>query len=139
MIRSICITLLTVLLIVPVAHSDGNSNHSELLAKYYRLAKPKGEGPFPAVILVPGCSGFNFKFAPSFYNDLQNKLSELGFATLRVNYLAARNIESCMGLTSTSAGSDICIAADYLNKHLSRKGLLTLLDGRLEGLLYLEH
>jgi len=134
MIRIICIALLTVLVFVPVTHSDENTNHSELLAKYYHLEKPKGEGPFPAVMLVPGCTGFNFSKAPNFYKNVQNKLVELGFATLRVDYHAVRNIETCMETTTTSAGNDICIAADYLNKQtFVKKGAINVIGWSFGG------
>lgn len=134
MIRLICIALFTVLVFVPVTHSDENTNHSELLAKYYHLEKPKGEGPFPAVMLVPGCHGFNSRLVPSFYKNIQNKLVELGFATLRVDYIAARNIESCMGTNTTSAGNDICIAADYLNQQtFVKKGSVNVIGWSFGG------
>ena len=116
MIRLFLTVIFIIFTVVPAIDADDNANHRDALSKHYRLEKPDGEGPFPAVILVSGCSGFSPKFAPNHYNDVQNKLVELGFTTLRVDYLAARNIESCMQLTASAAGGDIGIAADYLNK-----------------------
>ena len=29
------------------------------IADFYELAKPAGDGPFPAVVLAPGCGGFH--------------------------------------------------------------------------------
>ena len=134
MIRSIFIAILAFLVFVPVAQSDENTNHRELLSKHYRLEKPDGEGPFPAVMLVPACSSFNNSKAPNFYKNVQNKLVELGFVTLRVDYIAARNIESCMGTNTTSAGNDICIAADYLNQQtFVKKGAVNVIGWSFGG------
>ena len=32
------------------------------LEEHYTIKKPDGTGPFPAVMLVPGCSGFHAEF-----------------------------------------------------------------------------
>jgi hypothetical protein len=69
-----------------------SAEHRELLSKHYRLEKPDGAGPFPAVILVPGCSGFEADFQKEFYDSMQNQLVKSEFVTLRVNYQAARNV-----------------------------------------------
>jgi dienelactone hydrolase len=65
--------------------------------------------------MVPGCSGF--EFATGHYDSVQSRLVGLGFVTLRVNYLAARNITSCtMGVSPEDVAGDIRIAADYLRQ-----------------------
>ena len=84
-----------VVVIVPLiafAQTADNTEHKERLSKHYRLEKPKGAGPFPAVMMVPGCSGFEYASAKEAYNSGQKRLVELGFVTLRVDYLAARNV-----------------------------------------------
>jgi len=94
-----------------------NADHQERLSKHYRLKKPDAAGPFPSVMMVPGCSGFNAEFQKAFYDSVQNQLVELGFVTLRVDYLAARNVSSCAGTVSTDAvGDDVRVAAGYLRK-----------------------
>jgi dienelactone hydrolase len=88
----------------------------EDLSKHYRLEKPEGTGPFPAVMLVPGCSGFHADFQKEFYNEIQKRLVELGYVTLRVNSLAARNATNCRTdmVMPQEGADDTYIAAEYL-------------------------
>jgi dienelactone hydrolase len=37
----------------------GLSAQAATVADFYELAKPAGDGPFPAVVLAPGCGGFH--------------------------------------------------------------------------------
>ncbi len=43
----------------PIAVAD---EHETRLEELYDLRKPEGSGPFPLVVLVPGCSGFKWAF-----------------------------------------------------------------------------
>lgn len=56
------------------------------------LSKPDGQGPFPAVVLLPNCGGpktFEFaKFWPKFLN-------ELGYVTLNVDHFTPRKGTKC--------------------------------------------
>lgn len=90
----------------------------ELLSKHYRLQRPEGPGPFPAVMMVPGCFGFDdAKFVKRHYDIVQNKLVELGFVTLRVNYLAVRDAKTCYPDAPTwDVADDICIATEFLRQ-----------------------
>lgn len=115
--RFIFFILIVILLFVPVIQADENANHIELLSKHYRLDKPDGTGPFPAVILVSGCSGFNSKWGEKTYNEVQKKLVKIGFVTLRVNYLAARNATTCWpDVPANDVADDICIAAEHIRR-----------------------
>ena len=82
MIRSFLITLFVIFVFIPTIQAADNADHRELLSKHYGLEKPDGAGPFPAVMLVPGCSGFDAKFAKGHYDGVQSHLVELGFVTL---------------------------------------------------------
>ena len=62
MIRSFLIPLLAFWVIIPTIQAADNADHRELLAKYYRLQKPDGTDPFPAVMMVSGCSGFDVEY-----------------------------------------------------------------------------
>jgi dienelactone hydrolase len=122
--RPIAQMLVIVLLIAFVsfafAQTADNSEHQERLSKHYRLEKPKGAGPFPAVMMVPGCSGF--EFGKEHYNSVQKRLVELGFVTLRVDYLASRNVSSCANAVSAEeVAADIGIAAGYLKEQTFAK------------------
>ena len=117
MARFICIALLAIFAFIPVVQADDNANHRELLSKHYKLQKPVGAGPYPAVLMVPGCAGFDAKFVKKHYDKVQSQLVELGFVTLRVNYLAVRNATICYPDVPTSnVADDICIATEYLRQ-----------------------
>ncbi|MGI9422816.1 MAG: dienelactone hydrolase family protein [Hyphomicrobiaceae bacterium] len=57
-----------------------------------RLSKPKGNGPFPAVVLLPNCGGpatYEFaQFWPAYLN-------QLGYVTLNVDPFAPRKARRC--------------------------------------------
>ena len=129
MIRSFLITLLAIFVFIPTIQAADNADHRELLSKHYRLEKPEGSGPFPAVMMVSGCSGFDAKFAKSHYDAVQKRLVELGYVTLRVNYLAARNAASCQPNVSTQeVAADIGIATEYLKqKPFVKKGAINVI------------
>ena len=132
MIRSFLITLFVIFVFIPTIQAADNADHRELLSKHYRLEKPDGAGPFPAVMMVSGCSGFDAKFAKGHYDGVQSQLVESGFVTLRVNYLAARNATHCTDVPTEDVAGDIRIAAEYLRqKPFVKKGLLTLWGGRM--------
>jgi len=112
-----------------------NTKIGELLSKHYQLKKPDGAGPFPAVMLVSGCSGFHANFQKEFYDGVQSKLVALGFVTLRVDYLAARNFSSCAGTILTNeVGDDVRIAAGYLREQsFVKKGAINVLGWSYGG------
>lgn len=126
---SIVLTAVLFCITVAYAQTADSSGHQEGLSKHYRLEKPKGAGPFPAVMMVPGCSGFEAQFQKEFFDSIQNQLVELGFVTLRVDYLAARNVSSCDNAVSAEqVATDIGIAADYLkNQAFVKNGSLNVL------------
>jgi len=63
------------------------NDHEQRLIELLDFKRPEGSGPYPIVVLVSGCYGFNRPF----YGRAQAKLVEMGFATARVDYMAARN------------------------------------------------
>lgn len=98
-------------------YAADNTERKERLSKHYRLEKPKGAGPFPAVMMVSGCSGFEADFVKEAFNIWQQRMVDLGFVTLRVDYLAARNVSSCAdGVSVEEVATDIGIAAGYLRE-----------------------
>ena len=81
----------------------------------YRLFRPDGPGPHPAVVFVSGCSGFAPAAAPNAYVHTAERLRELGFVVLWADYLRRRNLKSCTGGVSQSeAGQDAIDAAAWL-------------------------
>ena len=137
-----------IVLSIPVgSYAADKTEIRELLSKHYRLEKPEGPGPFPAVMMVPGCSGFDAEFQKAFYDGVQSQLVKLGFVTLRVNYLAARNVPICWPHVPTDdVAGDICIAAEYLRQQLFvKKGAINVMGwsyggtGALQALLRTEN
>ena len=130
MVRSFLITLFVIFMFLPMSHAADNADHRELLSKYYRLEKPDGAGPYPAVIMVPGCSGFDADFTKAHFDDVQTQLVKLGFVTLRVNFLAARNVPSCFPYVPVEdTAGDIFIAAEYLQQQpFVKKGAINIIS-----------
>jgi len=116
MTRLILITLFVIFSSAPLFAADDNADQAKALSEHYCLKKPNGGGPFPVVIMVPGCGGFDTKNRKEHYDGVQSRLVELGFATLRVNSLAARNATNCrQAMLFPSEGTgDIYIAVEYL-------------------------
>ena len=81
----------------------------------YRLFRPDGPGPHPAVVFVSGCSGFTPASAPDAYVHTAERLRALGFVVLWADYLGRRNLKSCAGgVSQDEAGQDAIEAAAWL-------------------------
>ena len=65
------------------------------LEPHYRAYRPDGTGPFPAVMMVSGCSGFTPSVAPTSYTAVAERLKGEGFLVIFVDYLAARGLSRC--------------------------------------------
>jgi dienelactone hydrolase len=76
---------------------------SDRLASYLQIQMPAGEGPFPAMIMVTGCSGFhNERFSASYDRD-GNNFVEMGYAVARADYVRAHGLDnSCTGAQNPS-------------------------------------
>jgi dienelactone hydrolase len=109
-------SILIIFLIAIGSYADDNAPKIEQLSKHFRMEKPEGEGPFPAVMLFPGCGGFDSRNLKSQYDRVQNLLGELGFVTLRINYLAVRNAYNCHSINIDDATNDIGLVAEYLRQ-----------------------
>ena len=117
MVRNFFVIFFVIFVFIPTVQAADDAKYRELLSKHYRLEKPDGAGPFPAIMMVPGCSGFDAEFQKAFFDDVQSDLVELGFVTLRVNYLAARNAPSCWPhVAFEDVAGDIGIATEYLRQ-----------------------
>ncbi len=66
------------------------------LLRHASPAAPPGRGPFPVVVLVPGCSGFDDTRFAERYRSHWERLLAAGFAVVRVDFLKARSVhEAC--------------------------------------------
>ncbi len=82
----------------------------------YRIFRPDGPGPHPAVVFVSGCSGFTPPVAPKAYERSAEQLRGLGFVVVWVDYLGKRNLKTCAdgGITQKEAGRDAIAASSWL-------------------------
>jgi len=82
----------------------------------YRVSRPDSPGPHPAVVLVPGCSGFKPAFAPAAYERPAEQLRAQGFVVVWADYLGRRNLTNCAGggVTQEEAGRDAVAAASWV-------------------------
>ena len=79
----------------------------------YRVFRPDGPGPHPAVVFLAGCSGFKPKLTPAAYERKAEKLRSLGFLVVWADYLGRRNLPNCSsgGISQDQAGEDAVAAA----------------------------
>jgi dienelactone hydrolase len=80
----------------------------------YKIFRPKGPGPHPAVVFMSGCSGFTPGFAPEHYNLVAEKLRSKGYVVVFADYLDHRGKMSCMEVTTAEAAEDLVAAAAWL-------------------------
>lgn len=97
----------------PAGAAD-DAAHAARLAAHYRLQRPQGAGPFPAVALVPGCGGFATEPGRARYDAARQRLVDVGFVTLRVDFLAAAGVASCGVLPLDGAARDVLRAVAHL-------------------------
>lgn len=105
----VLIALTTVMLDTNEAYAN---DHKQRLIELLKFKKPEGPGPYPVVVLVSGCRGFDIPF----YDRAQAKLVEIGFATARVDYMGARNTRSCnQKPTNTRMAREILVVIEKLS------------------------
>ncbi len=77
------------------------------------LYRPAGDGPFPAVVALPGCTG---RFDPVSERDITRRYTELGYVVLWVDSLSARGIQHECGFVPHPADQalDVYGALDFL-------------------------
>ncbi|MGE5303778.1 MAG: dienelactone hydrolase family protein [Alphaproteobacteria bacterium] len=81
------------------------------LEPYYHLLRPGGAGPFPALMLVPSCSGIT-----SSRLSQAQELKGHGYVVIFVDYLSARGLENvCRGeVPGRDVARDMRDSARYL-------------------------
>lgn len=129
--HTLWITCLCLVVILMVSSHAATLTIKARLEANYRLQKPQGDGPFPAVMLVSGCSGFSF----GVYDRVEELLLAEGFVILRVDYLAARGFSSCyLNVSTEEVASDIGIASEYLRSQtFVKKGAINVLGWSYGG------
>ena len=77
----------------------------------YRMLSPSGDAPHPAVLLVPGCSGFVATNGVNPYDERAGELQAAGYFVVFVDYIGRRSMSNCGHVAKTEVGSDIIEAA----------------------------
>lgn len=102
-------------LVPALAAAQPSNAHLDRLQARYAIDKPEGSGPFPAVILVPGCQGFDHKLYRGRYERAGAELKALGFVVARADYLAAAEAANCeLVMDPAQAATDVLTTARHL-------------------------
>ena len=107
------------------------------LEPHFATRRPSGAGPFPAVMLVPGCGGFPSSDAAGHYAWMAERLRDDGNVVIHVDYVAARGIRrGCEGapVGTIEIAQDVIAAAAWLRESGSvRSGAISALGESLGG------
>ena len=87
------------------------SGHATFAAEPYRMLSPSGVAPHPAVLLVPGCSGFAAVNGVNLYDERAVELQAAGYAVVFVDYLG--RFDNCGHVSHAQVGEDILEAATW--------------------------
>ena len=89
-----------------------------------QVRRPDGAGPFPAIMLVPVCSGMAKKENAAHYREIAERLSGMGYLVVHVDYVAARRLTQACGsfVTPDEIAKDIVAVSTHLRS-------LALVDG----------
>jgi dienelactone hydrolase len=62
----------------------------------YKIFRPDGAGPHPAVVFLGGCSGYSPYFAPKHYVQVAEQFRAKGYVVVFADYLGRLGKPSCM-------------------------------------------
>ena len=79
----------------------------------FRTLSPSGAGPHPAVLIVPGCSGFAATNGTNIYDERGADLQAAGYLVVFVDYVGRRLQNNCAHVSQSEVGSDIFEAAKW--------------------------
>jgi dienelactone hydrolase len=80
----------------------------------FRVLSPASSGRHPAVLLVPGCSGFVATNGVNVYEERANQLREAGYAVVFVDYLGRRMQGNCAHVLQAEVSADVLEAASWI-------------------------
>ena len=79
----------------------------------FRILSPVGDSPHPAVLLVPGCSGFVATNGVNVYDERAIELQAAGYLVVYVDYIGRRMQTNCAHVLQTEVSTDILEAAKW--------------------------
>jgi dienelactone hydrolase len=88
-----------------------------LAAEPFRVLSPSGGTAAPAVLLVPGCSGFVTRNGINHYDERASELQAAGYVVVFVDYLSRRHLTDCAGgrdVSHAEVAADILEAAAWI-------------------------
>jgi dienelactone hydrolase len=88
-----------------------SSGHEALAEEPYRMLSPSGAAPHPAVLLVPGCSGFAAVNGVNLYDERAGELQAAGNAVVFVDYLG--RFSNCGHIPHAQVGEGILEAVTW--------------------------
>jgi dienelactone hydrolase len=83
-------------------------------AESYRTLPPSGDVPHPAVLLVPGCSGFVTTGGANVYEERAAELQAAGYFVVFVDYVGRRMQNNCAHISLAEVSVDIIEAAAWV-------------------------
>ena len=90
-----------------------------LAAEPLRVFLPSADTPNPAVLLVPGCSGFVARNGINHYEERARELQAAGYVAVFVDYLGPRQLTDCGGgrnVSQPEVAADILAAARWIKQ-----------------------
>jgi dienelactone hydrolase len=88
-----------------------------LAAEPFRVLAPSAGSSNPAVLLVPGCSGFVARNGVNHYDERASELQAAGYVVVFVDYLGRRHLTGCAGgrdVSHAEVANDILEAAAWI-------------------------
>jgi dienelactone hydrolase len=83
-------------------------------AESYRTLPPSGDVPHPAVLLVPGCSGFAATSGVNIYEERAAELQAAGYLVVFVDYVGLRMQNNCAHISQAEVSADIIEATAWV-------------------------
>ncbi len=90
--------------------------HSSSEAPYRMLSPSGGGAPHPAVMLVPGCSGFAAHNGVNLYDERAAELQAAGYVVVFVDYIERRMQSNCAHVSPSEVSTEILAAAMWTKR-----------------------
>lgn len=85
----------------------------------YKIFRPEGPGPHPAVVFLGGCSGYSPYFAPKHYEQVAEQFRARGYVVVFADYLGRLGKTNCMGVDVLDAAGVLLETAAWLKSQSS--------------------